>query len=308
MTVASPASASLPVPLARKAVLNRLGQSLWRVYAKHAIAIPTIGLCVLIAVNAQQAPALAFWLICACLTFAAFLAACRCFYTDFKNNAHILLARLGRQPPVASPDYVRALFDCYADEFEHHLMVELSYQAPNLILDIIGDRLKSAAPVIADLGCGTGICGPLLVRRAGKLIGVDLSPKMLALARRKNCYDQLAEADITGFLKDRPGAVDVCIAADVLCYFGDLAAVFDAACGAIKPGGLFAFTVETIEAEGWLLLPTGRYAHAQSYVAERAQQAGFSLAESKAAILRTQSGAPVEGRVWLLQKPPVPER
>ena len=36
---------------------------------------------------------------------------------------------------------------------------------------------------VADLGCGTGLCGPGLRGRAGRLVGVDLSPEMLARAR-----------------------------------------------------------------------------------------------------------------------------
>ena len=39
--------------------------------------------------------------------------------------------------------------------------------------------------VIIDLGCGTGLLGPLLRSYTGFLIGVDLSPKMLGVAEEK---------------------------------------------------------------------------------------------------------------------------
>ena len=41
---------------------------------------------------------------------------------------------------------------------------------------------------VLDVACGTGVCFPLLeeqVGRSGTIIGVELSPDMLALARRR---------------------------------------------------------------------------------------------------------------------------
>ena len=56
------------------------------------------------------------------------------------------------------------------------------------------------------------------------LDGVDLSPPMIAHARRKGCYDRLEDGDIARFSRRRAGA-DLLIAADVLVYLGDLAPV-----------------------------------------------------------------------------------
>lgn len=45
-----------------------------------------------------------------------------------------------------------------------------------------------AGDTVIDLACGTGLNFPLLVRTvgaAGKIIGVDISPEMLAQARRR---------------------------------------------------------------------------------------------------------------------------
>ena len=38
---------------------------------------------------------------------------------------------------------------------------------------------------ILDLGCGTGLCGPLFKPMASTLIGIDLSEKMIAQAAQK---------------------------------------------------------------------------------------------------------------------------
>lgn len=44
---------------------------------------------------------------------------------------------------------------------------------------------------ILDAGCGTGLCADVLRPYAKSLVGVDLSPQMLALAAKQQIYDQL---------------------------------------------------------------------------------------------------------------------
>ena len=47
-----------------------------------------------------------------------------------------------------------------------------------------------------DLGCGTGLAGAAFRPHVDWLAGVDLSPKMIEVARAKGLYDRLAVADI----------------------------------------------------------------------------------------------------------------
>ena len=65
---------------------------------------------------------------------------------------------------------------------------------------------------------------------------------------------------------------DLIISADTLCYFGELTEVAAAACGALRPGGYLAFTVEALDeaqaSVGHLLAGHGRYAHARGYLFE----------------------------------------
>ncbi|QNB00305.1 methyltransferase domain-containing protein [Massilia sp. Se16.2.3] len=76
------------------------------------------------------------------------------------------------------------------------------------------------------MGCGTGLCGPVLRPRSRTLTGVDLSERMLARAAETGLYDSLACADLQAYLDSCHGDVDLVMAADVLVYFGDLAALF----------------------------------------------------------------------------------
>lgn len=238
-----------------------------------------------------------------CLAAAICAVLIRRVYPAVSNNFHYIRARLGWRASRAPRRYIRALFNEYAEEFDDHLLTGLSYNAPNLLRGIVGQRDQGTAPVVLDLGCGTGICGPLFAPFASELIGVDLSVEMLDHARRKGCYDQLIEADIIDFLKLYEDKFDICLAADVLVYFGDLRETFATLRRALVDGGLFAFTVEAADCDNWDLKKTGRYAHSKKYLERIAQWAGFEIVETNYEMLRMHEDAPVAGHVWLLRKP-----
>lgn len=222
-------------------------------------------------------------------------------------TARHLGAALAGEPgdPRASDDYVRQVFDCFADNFENQL-TELGYQAPALLADALaraGIGGPGAGLDVLDAGCGTGWCGPLLRAGARRLDGVDLSPGMLAHAATRSVYDALHAAELTAFLRDRPHSYDLIVAADVFCYFGALAEAFAAAAAALRPGGALAFTVERwaapLDGRGWLLQAHGRYAHDDAAVRAELAAAGFMLTTAEIATLRHESGQPISGMVMV---------
>ena len=94
---------------------------------------------------------------------------------------------------------------------------------------------------------------------------------MLEKAALTCAYDVLERAELTAWLAARPGAFDVVLSADTLCYFGALEAFAEAAFAALSPGGLLVFSVEALpqdEALDYRLQPNGRYAHSGAYVEE----------------------------------------
>ncbi|GGY21065.1 hypothetical protein GCM10007386_57420 [Pseudoduganella dura] len=223
-----------------------------------------------------------------------------------------LLAALGAgvAPAASPPEYVAALFDGYAPRFDHHLVGELRYRTPGLLVALLERHLPRAADNdVLDLGCGTGLCGPLLRPFARHLAGVDLSPAMLERARLLEVYDTLACAGIVPFLHEDGRQWDVLAAADVLVYLGDLDPLFAAARPALRAGGVFAFSVEALDRDGggtegtFALRASGRYAHAAPYLRAVAVRHGFAVRALEPCTLRQDSGADVAGLLAVMVRP-----
>jgi predicted TPR repeat methyltransferase len=157
----------------------------------------------------------------------------------------------GSRLDALSPAYVARLFDDYAARFDAHLAGELGYRGPELIAAAL-ERLDSRRfSRCIDLGCGTGLAGAALRERVDTLIGVDLSPRMIARARESRLYDSLEVGDAIAFLASQPArGADLVIAADALAYIGDLGPLFSAAGCALAPGGLLAVSVEAMDGIG----------------------------------------------------------
>jgi predicted TPR repeat methyltransferase len=199
---------------------------------------------------------------------------------------------------AAPADFVAALFDNYADTFDKHLVEGLQYRAPRLVVDAALAAAATDRADVLDMGCGTGLCGPLLRPIARKLIGVDLSTNMIAQARQKKAYNELFVDELVAFLSVRFAQFDLAVAADVLNYFGDLQPVFAAAKQCMRPGGVIAFTVERLDGGKWKLHPSRRFAHAIEYIREVMKRTGFDVLTEKAVTLRQERNADVIG--WLV--------
>ncbi len=215
---------------------------------------------------------------------------------------HMRAACGGRDVPArASREYVARTFDSFAASFEAKLE-QLSYRAPALVAAMLEESKveQSQQLDVLDAGCGTGLCGPLLAPYARRLTGVDLSERMLILAKEKQVYDALITSELTEYLHGQPAAFDVIVSADTRVYFGDLEAVVGAAATALRPSGLLIFTLEhALDGAGdidWRLELHGRYSHARGYVkrvlASHGLQPWIISAE-----LRMESGVPVAGLV-----------
>ena len=216
------------------------------------------------------------------------------------EQAGFLLAALGAAPlPARAPAaYVRELFDAFAPRFDAELEGALGYRTPALLAAMIAGVTPGH---VLDLGCGTGLSGVALKPFATRLEGLDLSPRMLAMARGRGIYHALHEADLLEFLPRRPGAWDMIAAADVLNYLGDLAPAFAAMAAALKPGGTAIFSLEAGE-ESVALGQGLRFRHNAEHAATLAEAAGLHVVARQDAVLRREKGQDVAGVLFRLRR------
>jgi len=205
-------------------------------------------------------------------------------------------------PPDAS--HLRALFDCYAEEFDEHL-VTLGYNAPDILRDAVDRTLSNLVSLdIIDLGCGSGMSGAAFKPLARRLAGVDLSPRMLKRAARRKIYDQLSEGDLVEALRTPQRLADVIVAADSLPYVGDLTELLPLVAKALRHGGCFAATVEKAATGDLVLQKTQRYAHGEAYIRKLAAALPFEVASMEEIVLRREGKGTVAAWAFVLRKKP----
>lgn len=237
---------------------------------------------------------------------AAFTEASRADPDDY-HGARLQLAQLGtgEAVPAMSERYLRRLFDQYAAGYDTALTEQLHYRGPAILCDAVKSALRDLGrpmwfDALLDLGCGTGLVGAAFRPLAAHLVGVDLSPAMVARARAKDLYDRLLVGNLSNVLADeiaRGAKYDLVLAADVFVYVNDLSGIIAAVARVLATAGIFAFTVETHAGAGVALLPTLRFAYGERYLREAIADGGLKLLAVEKAAIRTEKAAPVAGLV-----------
>ena len=127
-----------------------------------------------------------------------------------------------------------------AENYEQIASVWMLPWAENLVASAnltAGDR-------VLDLACGTGFVGRTakpIVRAEGAVIGVDLNPRMVAMARSVTGLDiREVSADATGL---DSGSFDVVLCQQGLQFFPDPGSVLRESIRCLRPGGRARFSV-----------------------------------------------------------------
>ncbi len=222
---------------------------------------------------------------------------------DHNSAAHMLAALTGKEVTSSPETYVREVFDNYSKRYEHSLVEELEYDVPQrmrILLELenlVGNDVPKWRNGV-DLGCGTGLSGLPFAGCVETLDGVDLSAKMVALAREKDIYNRLLVGTIDDFFDTADTKYDFFLAADVLGYIGDLGTLFRQVKKNAAPNAMFCFSTEHLDEGLYRLRPSGRFAHSVNYVNKLAEEHGFLQLFCEGANLRKDRDAWVRGCIW----------
>ena len=221
---------------------------------------------------------------------------------DYATAKHMLSALTGNTNEIAPREYVENLFDGYSKKFETSLVGKLEYNIPKLIRDIlIKPNNTETLGSVLDLGCGTGLLGSEIKNHCTKIEGIDLSNKMLALAKKKNVYDKLSQFDIVEYLTSMPLGFDYYVALDVFVYIGELTEIFRLIKSRNKKPGRLVFSTEHTEKDGFHLLGTARYSHSKSYIESLCKNCDYTISHFSTSELRKEKGDFLTGGIYILE-------
>ncbi len=112
---------------------------------------------------------------------------------------------------------------------------------------------------------------------------------MLEKAKARGLYQRLGHADLLETVgRESSATYDLVLAADVLVYLGRLDELAGKVKRLLRPSGIFAFSVEALEAVAastpapdgspdYQLQQTGRYAHSRTYMVRLASEHQFEV-------------------------------
>ncbi len=98
---------------------------------------------------------------------------------------------------LETPAEHAAHYDQWSSDYDKTLIGDLGYVAPANVASVFKQRFSASGPIL-DIGAGTGLVAESL--RGLIIDGVDISPKMLEVARSRGIYRDLIEADLTARL------------------------------------------------------------------------------------------------------------
>ena len=221
---------------------------------------------------------------------------------DYLVPQHMINALTGNTSTEPPKEYVKNLFDDYAEGFDDSLIKQLGYKLPFLMKELILklDPLRNKFEKVIDLGCGTGLTGIELRDISNNLTGIDISSNMVAKTRELDVYDCLIEGDVVDILSSSKEKYDLFIALDVFIYIGELTKMFKTVRQCCNKNALFIFSIEAQEEDGYSLLKSARYSHSESYILKTASVA-FKVIYSQEVNLRKEKEVWIKGKIFIMQ-------
>ncbi len=137
------------------------------------------------------------------------------------------------------------LYDSWAEDYERSVS-SWGYLTPAVTAGLLGRYVRPEEGPVLDAGAGTGITGEVLTLLGYRdLTGIDISPKMLEVARTKGVYDELRQMELGARLDLPSDAFAAVVSTGVFAAGHAPPESFDELIRTTKPSGHMIFSVRT---------------------------------------------------------------
>lgn len=153
-------------------------------------------------------------------------------------------ARMLRARALGSSDEAVRLYRDWAASYDADVFERLRFTGTTRIAELLAAHAPERGRPVIDVGCGTGRLGADLAALGfACLDGLDLSPDMLAVARRHGIYRELIAADLLAPLPVPSGQYAAVASAGTFTTGHVDASALPELFRVLKPGGLLAAVV-----------------------------------------------------------------
>lgn len=146
---------------------------------------------------------------------------------------------------AGSPEELAQAYSAWAADYDRETLA-LGYCLPFAIASWVARHVPGGAQPLLDVGCGTGLSGPLL-RALGfaRVEGMDFSADMLRLAQSRNCYAALTRATLGEPLPWPDAHFAAAFSTGVFTEGHAPASSLEEIARIVRPGGFVVVTVRT---------------------------------------------------------------
>lgn len=187
--------------------------------------------------------------------------------------------------------------------------VKAGWDSPKKAQELVKDFINEGA-VVLDIGTGTGLSINGYAEKGARIIAIDNDSEMLDKASALvGDRGEVRISDINTLmpLSDLQSSVDVAQAIGVLEFADDIDSVFEQVYSALRPGGVFVFTIESSETENTEFFPESDvtvYRHSGATVVKQVENRGFTIISdaSYTGYRRGEDNHEVPYQIFLIQK------
>ena len=144
---------------------------------------------------------------------------------------------------LVTPEDSINLYRTWASTYDSDFARQNDYRSPFEIAKYFNKYSNKNDTPILDVGAGTGLVGECLKSTSKEIDALDISPEMLEIARLKNCYSKIIEADVTKRLSISDNYYGAIVSAGTFTHGHVGPSAFDELVRIAQPGGLFIFTI-----------------------------------------------------------------